>query len=471
MDSTYLILSISIPLVGSFICLLFPKGVRDIWALLVTAASFVFLILLISPIAAGKTIAIQLISQNGRFFNVSFLADGISLIFAIVFSFVGMIALIYSLTYMKRYENQREYYFMITLMIASLIGVAFSQNLILLYIFWELAGLATWRLVGFHREKRIVTIADKTFLMTFLGSSLMLLGFILLYGETGTLNLMELKGLQIPGLNIILFLIFLGIIAKSACLPIHTWLADAHPVAPSPMSAILSGVEVEVGIFAFLRIFSFTFGISWNWILLLAILSSLIGAGAALLEKDIKRIIAYSTVSQIGYILLGFAVLSKIGLVAGLLYFMIHAVAKAGLFLGAGVVEQNCEERNIDKLGGLMKSMPLTGVGFLFCSLSIMGFPPFAGFYAKLLIILAMVKEGHFLIAALAILAAILTMLYLFRLFNGIFLGKMSISNKSEKSRSMVGCVLTLGIISLIMGLFISQIIVLPELAIASLFK
>ncbi|GAH36009.1 unnamed protein product, partial [marine sediment metagenome] len=106
---------------------------------------------------------------------------------------------------------------------------------------------------------------------------------------------------------------------------------------------------------------------------------------------------------------------------------------KAGLFLGAGVVEQNCEERNIDKLGGLMKSMPLTGVGFLFCSLSIMGFPPFGGFYAKLLIILAMVKEGHFLIAALAILAAILTMLYLFRLFNGIFLGKMSISNKPEK--------------------------------------
>jgi len=114
MDSTYLILSISIPLVGSFICLLFPKGVRDIWAFLAIGISFVFLLLLISPIAAGKTIAIQLFSQNGGFFNVSFLADGISLIFALVFSFVGMIALIYSLTYMKRYENQREYYFMIT---------------------------------------------------------------------------------------------------------------------------------------------------------------------------------------------------------------------------------------------------------------------------------------------------------------------------------------------------------------------
>ena len=471
MNSTYLVLSILIPLIGSFICLVLPKRVRDVWALVVVGVSFVLILLLISPMAAGKTIVIQLISQNGGFFNISFLADGISLIFALVFSFVGMIALIYSLTYIKRYENQREYYFMITLMIASLIGVAFSENLVLLYIFWELAALATWRLVGFHREKRIVTIADKTFLMTFLGSSFMLLGFVLLYGETGTLNLTELKGLSIPGLNTILFLIFLGIIAKSACLPIHTWLADAHPVAPSPMSAILSGVEVEVGLFAFLRIFPFTFGVSWDWILLLAILSSLIGAGAALLEKDIKRIIAYSTVSQVGYILLGFALLSKIGLMAGLLYFMIHAAGKAGLFLGAGVVEQQCGERNIDKLGGLMKSMPLTGIGFLFCSLSIMGLPPFGGFYAKLMVILATVKGGHFLIATLAVLAAILTMLYLLRLFNGIFLGKMRISNKSEKTRSMVGCVLTLGIISLILGLLISQTIVLPNIAVAGLLK
>lgn len=470
MNSTYLVLSILIPLIGSFICLVLPKRVRGLWALVVVGVSFVLLLLLISPIAADKTIAIQLISQNGGFFNISFLGDGISLIFALTFSFVGMIALLYSLTYMKRYENQREYYFMITLMIASLIGVAFSQNLVLLYIFWELAALATWRLVGFYRERRIVTIADKTFLMNFLGSSLMLLGFIFLYGQTGTLNLMDLKGLGVPGLNTILFLIFVGIIAKSACLPIHTWLADAHPVAPSPMSAILSGIEVEVGLFAFLRIFSFTFGVSWNWILLLAIISSLIGAGAALLEKDIKRIIAYSTVSQVGYMLLGFALLSKIGLMAGLLYFMIHAVGKAGLFLGAGVVEQKCQERNIDKLGGLMKSMPLTGVGFLFCSLSIMGLPPFGGFYAKLMVILAMVNEGHFWIAGLAIFAAILTMLYLFRLFNGIFLGNGASSSNREGTRSMVACVLFLGIASLAIGLFVSQVLGLPSTAVAQIF-
>jgi len=316
-----------------------------------------------------------------------------------------------------------------------------------------------------------VRIADKTFLMTFLGSSFMLLGFILLYNQTGTLSITQLKGIEISNLKGILFLIFLGIIAKSACLPIHTWLAEAHPVAPSPMSAILSGVEVEVGLFAFLRLFGYTFDWSGSWILWLAVISSLIGAGAALREKDIKRIIAYSTVSQVGYILLGFALLSKIGFLAGLLYFITHAVAKAGLFLGAGAVEQQYKERDINKLGGLIKTMPLTGIGFLFCSLSIIGIPPFGGFYAKLMIVLATVKEGHFFIAALAVFAAILTMLYLFRLFNGIFLGQGTLGRAFSKRWSMVGCVLFLGIISLVIGIFVSQVLELPNIAVANIFK
>jgi len=152
---------------------------------------------------------------------------------------------------------------------------------VLFYIFWEIAAVTVWRLVGFYREKKIVWIADKTFLMTFLGSSFMLMGFCLLYIQTGTLDLIQLKGTVIPNINLILFLIFLGIIAKSAILPLHTWLSDAHPVAPSPMSAILSGVEVEVGLFGFLRIFIWMAGVSgasWNWIFILRFIHSWISS-------------------------------------------------------------------------------------------------------------------------------------------------------------------------------------------------
>ncbi len=469
MADTYLILSIFVPLLGSILCLLFPKKVRDFWALIVVLLSFIFLLLLISPVMKEEIIRINLISQNGGLFSLSFLADGISLIFALVFSFIGIITLIYSLTYIKPYDNQKEYYFMTTLMISSLVGISFSANLILLYVFWEVAALSAWRLYGFFRGNKEVIFANKAFLLTFLGSSFMLLGFILIYQATGTLDLVVLRGQPISILAA--SFIILGIIAKSATLPVQVWMPDAYSGAPSPVCALSSALIAKIGVFAFVRIFLFTFTISWNWILWLAVISSLIGAGAALREKNIKRIVAYSTVSQLGFILLGFALFSKIGLLAGLLYFIIHAVAKAGLFLGVGVVEEQYKETGIDKLGGLMKTMPLTGIGFLFCSLSIMGFPPFGGFYAKLMVVLAMVKEGHFFIAALAVFAAILTMLYLFRLFNGIFLGQRTLGRAPLKKWSMVGCVLFLGIISLVIGIFISQVLELPNIAVANIFK
>ncbi len=462
-------LSIFVPLVGSLFCLIFPRKIRGAWSVIVVSLSFVFLLFLIPSIMVGKVIRLNLAFSGSGFFSFSFLADGISLIFALVFSFVGIIILLYSLAYIKPYDNQKEYYFITTLMVGSLVGISFSANLMLLYVFWEVAALSAWRLYGFFRGEKEVIFANKAFLLTFLGSSLMLLGFILIYQARATLDLVVLRGQPVS--NLALFLIFLGIIAKSATLPIQVWMPDAYSGAPSPVCALSSALIAKIGVFAFVRIFLFTFTISWDWILWLAVISSLIGAGAALREKNIKRIIAYSTISQIGFILLGLALVGKIGLLAGLLYFVIHAIAKTGLFLGAGIVEQRYGESNLDKLGGLTKDMPVTAAGFLFCSLSIMGFPPFGGFYAKLMVILAAVKEGHFWIAGLAIFAAILTMLYLFRLFNGIFLGKGASSGNREGTTSMVACVLFLGIVSLAIGIFISQFLGLPGMAVAEIFK
>ena len=469
MSSWYLMLSIFVPLLGSLFCLVFPGKIRGVWSVIIVSLSFIFLLFLLPSIMLGEVIRLNLAFSGTGFFSFSFLADGVSLIFALVFSFIGIIILLYSLTYIKPYHNQKEYYFITTLMIGSLVGISFSANLMLLYIFWEVAALSAWRLYGFFRGKKEVIFANKAFLLTFLGSSFMLLGFILIYQARATLDLVVLRGQPVS--NLALFFILLGIIAKSATLPIQVWMPDAYSGAPSPVCALSSVLIAKIGVFAFVRIFLFTFTVSWDWILWLAVISSLIGAAAALREKNIKRIIAYSTISQIGFILLGLALVGKIGLLAGLLYFVIHAVGKTGLFLGAGIVEQRCKESNLDKLGGLAKAMPVTAAGFLFCSLSIMGFPPFGGFYAKLMVILAIVKEGHFWIAGLAIFTAILTMLYLFRLFNGIFLGQREISFSSKGRGSMVACVLFLGIVSLAIGLFIGQLLGLPNIAVAQIFR
>ncbi|OIN96880.1 hypothetical protein AUJ66_05080 [Candidatus Desantisbacteria bacterium CG1_02_38_46] len=369
-----------------------------------------------------------------------FVVDAIGWIFASVFGFIGILAFIYSFSYMKKYTHLGEYYLAFVLLILSLIGLSFSRNLILIYIFWELVAFSTWRLVGFHREPEAVKIADKTFLIMFFGSCMMLLGFILLYFNFDTFDILEMRGLFIAGLAkpsvMTMVLIFLGIIAKSATIPLHTWLADAHPVAPSPMSAVLSGLVAKVGILGFVRIFVQTFGLTNNWILILAGISSITAAGAAMLENDMKRIIAYSTVSQLGYIFLGLGLMTNLGIISGLLYFMAHAIAKAGLFLCAGIVERSTGERDIRKLGGLIKSMPVTGVSFLFCTLSIMGIPPFFGFYPKLGTIMGLVEKGHFYIAILSIIIAIMTILYLMRIFNAVFLGTNEVSRASSPTTS-----------------------------------
>jgi len=377
--------------------------------------------------------------------------------------------LIYSLGYINQYPHQQEYYFILTLIIGSLIGLAFAGNLILIYIFWEIAAIGTWRLVGFYREPEPVKFANKAFIMTFFGASLMLLGFILIYGKYETFNLTELSDKPISG--IALSLIFLGIIAKSATLPLQTWLPDAYPAAPSSMSALLASTVDKIGLVVFARIFIQTGGISYPGILILAAISFLVAGGAALMETDMKRIIAYSTIAQMGAILIGLGLMEKMGVVAGLLLILTHALAKAGLFLGAGIVERSCGERDIRKLGGLIRTMPLTGVVFLVCCLSIIGIPPFIGFYSKFWLVSASVKTGHLWLAALIIVGSIFTLLYLLRLFNAVFLGETKFAPAREDNKLMVAPVVILGVLSLLLGLFITYTMGLVEPAAEELIR
>jgi formate hydrogenlyase subunit 3/multisubunit Na+/H+ antiporter MnhD subunit len=443
-----LLLSISIPLIGAFILGLLKGRLRSHGAFLMTFISFVLTCVLIMPIREGHIIEVRLSAFSLGWLSITFVGDGTG--------------------YIKKAAHQTEYYLMTTLMVGSLMGIAYARNLIMLYIFWEIASIATWRLVGFYRGEKETAIANKTFLMIFAGSSFMLLGFIMIYTNTHTLDMVTLQGFSVS--PFILFLISIGIITKAAILPVHNWLPDAHTVAPSPMSALLSGIVVKIGILVFIRIFIWTFHTEWDWILILAVISSIVAASGALLERDMKKIIAYSTVSQMGFLLLGFAVLNEIGFTAGLLYFIVHAIAKAGLFLGAGIVEQKCGERDITKLGGLIKSMPLTAIGFALCALSIIGMPPFGGFFGKIMVISAVVREGHIWISFLVILAAFLTMLYLLRLFASVFLGDLKLSMVNEASKPMVGSALFLGILSLGMGLCINKILGLIQLAVTSVF-
>ncbi|MDD5128396.1 MAG: NADH-quinone oxidoreductase subunit L [Candidatus Omnitrophica bacterium] len=420
--------------------------------------SFLFSSFLLPTALSNQSIAIVKYFPLG--FNFILSADSLAVGMAIVVSFISALIILYSFDYIKHYENQNEYYFMVVLFLGAMMGLVFSGNLILLYIFWEITAVTSWRLIGFFRRKEHILRADKAFLVTVFGSLLMLLGFIRMYQETGSFDLSTIK--QViklhPISDLTIALILAGIFSKSATLPFHTWLPDAG-VAPSPVTALLhAAVLVKIGVYVFARIFIATIPLAVFWqtaVPVIAGISALICAGAALVETDLKRIIAYSTISQIGFIFLGLSIGSPIGVAGGLLFILMHGLAKAGLFLCAGVVEQNAKTKDIRQLGGLIQTMPVTALSFLFCAFSVMSIPPFGGFFSKYMVISGALETGHLVIAAVFLFGALLTILYLLRAFNMVFLGEIKNSSVKEGSFIMLLCVGLFAILSLAGGIFI----------------
>lgn len=448
-----LCLAFALPFIGKL-----RQNARNVFALLLALAAFACSTALLPAVLKGDIINVFKALQLG--FNFSFIADPLAVFMAIVSSFISAVIILYSFGYISHYKNQNEYYLMVVLFLGAMMGLVFSANLIFLYIFWEITAITSWRLIGFFREKQHVLRADKAFMVTVFGALLMLVGFIRLGQEMGSYDLFVIKdAINIhPVSNVTIALILAGIFSKSATLPFQTWLPDAG-VAPSPVTALLhAAVLVKIGVYVFARIFVATIPLTEFWhaaVPMAAGISALVAAGAALVETDLKRIIAYSTISQIGFIFLGLSMGSELGFAGGLLYILMHGLAKAGLFLCAGIVEQNTRTKDITKLGGLITAMPVTAISFLFCAFSVMGIPPFGGFFAKYMVIAATLGGRHFIIAAIFIIGAFLTILYLFRAFNMVFLGQVKTSAPGEKEPVMVFSVALLAVLSLAGGIFI----------------
>jgi multicomponent Na+:H+ antiporter subunit A len=352
-----------------------------------------------------------------------FRVDAVGLLLATLFGVIWLLVVLYSLGYMRGQEHQDDYYGFLLLMLGAMTGFCFSWNVIALYIFWELAGVSTWRLVAHRRSDLEVATANRTLLITFCGSVLMLVGFAILFVESGSFDVAVIAGRAISPWAAVLVLV--GMITKSASLPLYVWLPDAHTAAPSPVSALLSGVVAKIGLIAYLRVLVQSRVLLphwWMWLVaVLAVCGALVAAGVALRENDIKRILGFSTVSQLGYVFLGFAVASGLGVVAGVVYLVAHALAKSGLFLAMGLVEHSTGRRDLNDLGGLMRSMPVTATAVGLLMLSIVGIPPLLGFFGKLYVVVAVTRVSPVL-AAGAVVAAVLTLLYMLRLYR-VFIG------------------------------------------------
>lgn len=452
-----------VPILGSILALFadrisaFLRNTVSILILLVTLGCVIALI----PMASeGQVIYLGVSSVPG--YSFSFVVDGLAIFVAAMSAVIGLLIVMYSIGYMRGYANLGEYYFLVVLFLGAMMGLVLSDNLLLIYTFWEITAICSWRLIGFYRDPEHLQNADTALMMTVTGSFFMLIGIEMVWREVGSLSIAAIHGHSVS--NLAMFFIFVGILAKSAQVPLQIWLPSAG-VAPSPVTALLhAAVLVVIGVFAFARIFIGAFNLPVNWqniTLAVAVTTILVAGGAAYVEYNAKRILAYSTLGQLAYVYLGLATMTTLGIVGALVYLLAHSLAKAGMFLCIGVIERRAHTKDIRELSGFARSMPATALAFLLCALTIIGFPPSGGFIGKLMIILGALESGNFVFAGLAVLGAVLTIAYTLRLYNAVFLGPLPIRWKDikEGTPGMVLVVIVFALLSLLTGVFISPLL------------
>jgi NADH:ubiquinone oxidoreductase subunit 5 (subunit L)/multisubunit Na+/H+ antiporter MnhA subunit len=463
--------TVGIPIVGSFVVLAAGRvsaRLRNVLAVLVIAATFASSLALIPLAGQATTATLGPLLVPGL--SLSLVADGLGVYVAAFSSLVGLLILLYSLGYMKDYSHQGEYYFLVVLFLGAMMGLVLSANLLLMYVFWEITAMCSWRLIGFYRQAQHLRNADTALLVTVLGSFCMLIGLEMIGRETGTLALDALRGHEVG--NLALGLLLVGMLAKSAQVPLQIWLPNAG-VAPSPVTALLhAAVLVVIGVFAFARIFVGVLGLTPAWqaaAATLAVATILVAGAAALVERDAKRVLAYSTLGQLGYVFLGLAALNGVGVAGALAFLLAHSLAKAGLFLCIGIVEHATHTKDIRELGGLIRTMPVTAVSFALCALTIVGFPPTVGFFGKAMIVVGAAQGVGIVFAVLAVLGALLSLAYMLRLFNAVFLGEERRPGVREGTPIMLATVIAFAVLSLAAGLAITPLLNLVNALVAQL--
>lgn len=315
---------------------------------------------------------------------------------------LGTIVAFYSIVYMEEDTGTSKFFPLLLLMVLSVIGLAFAYDLFNLYLFFELLSVTSFVLVAFRKARwEPVEAGIKFMVMSATGSALILLGISLVYAQFGNLDLNYLftaSGGASIWLPITLFIIGFGI--KAAMFPLHTWLPDAHPEAPSGISAMLSGIIIQAGLFAMLRIL-LSLGASLNWgeiIIWFALLTMTAGNLMALTQKQLKRMLAYSSIAQMGYILLGIGMGATYGVASGftggVFHIVTHAFMKGLAFLCAGALIFRLSSGNLEDMRGAGWRMPITAFTFSVAALSLAGVPPFSGFMSKLLIYQSGIQSG-----------------------------------------------------------------------------
>ena len=367
--------------------------------------------------------------------------DALAWLFAVTVALVGCLSVVFSFHYVRGKEKANFYYFALLLVNAAMLGIVFSGDLLSFFIFWEVMSWGAYLLISYNKGRALYA-GLKFIVMSIVGSCAMLVGLLSLYAAHDTLVISRLAegiGSSSPGLLLGVLIAFgIGFGIKSAMVPLHTWLPDAHSEAPSPFSAVLSGVLIKMGVYGFVLVMYALVGlklllgvrgawVSFNSVLCwLGAVTILVPTFIAVLQTDAKRLLAWSSVGQIGYIILGIGFATSLGLTGALFHTINHAVFKALLFLAVGAVEYRTGGvRDLNELGGLIQRMPVTFACALVGGLGLIGVPLSSGFVSKWLIYKTLIAEGRPFLALAALVGTWGAILYVYKLLHNMFLGQL----------------------------------------------
>jgi len=430
-------LQVVLPLIAAPLCLIIHRP-KLVWlfALFICLISLGISIELLSAVINTGPISYEM-GDWAPPWGIEYRVDKISGFVLLIVSMIGAVVMLYagkSIEHEIAPHKQTLFYSAYLLCLTGLLGIVITGDAFNIFVFLEISSLSTYTLVSLGKDRRALTAAFQYLIMGTLGATFILIGIGLMYMMTGTLNILDLaqripEVLETRTIRAAFAFLTVGICLKLALFPLHLWLPNSYAYAPSSASAFLSATATKVAIYVLLRFVFTIFGVTFAFeimpmgtvLMLMAIPAILIGSTVAIFQQNIKRMLAYSSVAQIGYMILGISFASVTGLTSGILHLFNHALMKGGLFLALGGIAYHMGAARIEHFKGLGQIMPWTMAAIVVGGLSLIGVPLTVGFISKWYLVLAALEQGYWPIAVVVLVGSLLAVIYMWKLVEAAY--------------------------------------------------
>lgn len=471
-------LQVVIPLIAALICPML-SGKRLAWAFasIISATAFITAICLTRQVYANGTI-LYVMGGWVAPYGIEYRIDSLCTMFLMLVSGLGFFCCIYALPSVEKEIDEaqhRYFYSTYLLLLTGLLGIVATNDIFNIYVFLEISSLATYALIAMGKDRRALIASFEYLILGTIGATFMLIGIGLVYSITGSLNIMDIVGRIQPFLsNLTIKMAFafftVGFALKIAIFPLHLWLTNAYTNSPSFVSSFLCATTAKVGIYLLVRVSFFVFGLEFSYnilpfgqiLILLGVAGLLVGSVVAIMQDNIKRMLAYSSVAQIGYILIGIGLVNQQAVSAAMLQVIFHAIAKSSMFMAAGAVLYSVKGVRIESFEGIGKNMPITMAVFIIGGLSLIGIPGTAGFIAKWYLLQGAIAAHMWYVFAVILFSSLITLIYIWRVVEIAYFGHVDSTKGYIKEAPIIMLVpmVFLASLNIIWGIFPNYVLV-----------